>query len=276
MCGISCFFARESVPDFKVIDTLFKGMMNRGTDGFGCAWIHNDKNRGRYIKQIIKSPKNYDDGVNVEHMKYIHSEMNIGDVLIGIQRAQPETEPAVDSENIEKTMQPICSDKQNLVVVHNGAVMKRIHEELKTWAQDSGEYAFGTEIDSESILAAYVKYRSNMKSAMEYLSGGFALIMFDELKDCLYICNDHMQLSQGYSKTIGGYMLHSENEVLTEIIESAHGCTKNGVCVWENFYNHYFSGHNIYHLDLPSGFLAKQKFTPRYIVGNTFDSKRVE
>jgi glutamine phosphoribosylpyrophosphate amidotransferase len=270
MCGISGFFARESVPDFKVIDTLFKGMMNRGNDGFGFCWIHKGKD-GRKIELVHKSSKNYTDSENIKVVKNVYGQMNIGDVLIGIQRASPETEPSTDPDKIQETMQPIWSEENGLCVVPNGAVMRRIHQELIDWSVKSGEYKFKTEIDSESILCSYVKHRRNMKNTMEYLSGGFAAIMFDEQKDSLIVANDHMQISHGYIRGIG-FFLHSENDVIGQVIYDDLGVTRDGVNIWELYYHHPLDGSAIREIDLQSGFMRKTKYTPRYIVGNTFDS----
>jgi glucosamine 6-phosphate synthetase-like amidotransferase/phosphosugar isomerase protein len=272
MCGITAYFARESVPDFKVIDTLFKGMMKRGMDGFGVCWIHNDKKAGRKIKLVHKSAKNYTDQENIDLVKNnIYPQMNIGDVLIAIQRAAPETEGATDSKRIQETMQPIWIEEDGLCCIHNGAVSNRIHRELQEWAKISGEYKFKTEIDSESIIAAYCKYKRNMKNAMEYLSGGFALIMYDQQKDSLIVVNDHMQIAHGYIRGLG-FMLHSDNDIIGEVIQDVTGMNRDGVFLWESHYHHFLDGGAIREIDLQSGFMSKTKYTPRYIVGNTFDS----
>jgi len=186
-------------------------------------------------------------------------------------RAAPETEPPTnDAEKI----QPIRSlDDGNgcCVVLHNGAVSNRIYLELKDWA-DKNNYKYTSNIDSEAIIVSYLKHNKNMKTAFEYLSGGFACLLYDEKRDLLYVVNDHMQISHGYSRTIGGFILHSDNDAITQIIKDAHGVTKNGLCTWENYYNHYLDGGYIRMLDLDSGFMSKEKYRPRYIVGNTFDS----
>jgi len=274
MCGISAFFARESVPDFEVLDTLFKGMMSRGQDGFGLCWIHNYKNDGRKIQMVHRSGKNYDDSSNIDIVKTIRHQMNIGDVLIGIQRAAPETESLTDPNRLKQTMQPIYSADNRLVCVHNGSVSGRTHNELREWSKTSGEYVFRTEIDSESIIAATVRFRRNMKDVFQYLSGGFAVIMYDEIKDCLYVVNDHMQIAHSYSRVVGGFMLHSELGPLENVLGKYHGVLKDGVNIWENYYHHFLDGHAIRKIDLQSGCMSKQSYTPRYIVGNTFDTSK--
>lgn len=272
MCGISAIFMRESVPDLKVINTLFEGMMARGNNGFGFAWIRNSPNGGRRIQKVFKSHLNYDDINITGGMSALYQEFGIGDVLIGIQRAAPETEGPTDPKRIDQTMQPIHCEEKQLVVVHNGAVMRRIHQELRCWASSSnGAYKFKTDIDSESIIASYIKHGRNMKNAMEYLSGGFATLLYDESKDSLIVANDHMQIAHAYIRGLG-FLLHSDNDVLGKIIYDQLGASRDGMFIWENFYHHYLDGGAIREIDLQSGFMRKTKYTPRYIVGGSFDS----
>lgn len=275
MCGISAFFARESIPDFSVIDKLFSDMQKRGCDGFGCTWIRNINGK-RIIDLTYRNIKNYSDPECKKKIKdEIYPQLKIGDVLIGIQRAAPETEVATDVNRIEKTLQPVVNKNHGLVVVHNGACSRRIEDELRQWSIKTREYKFHTDIDSESILCAIVKYQRNLKNAFEYLSGGFAVIGFDEQKDSLFVANDHMQIAHGYIRGIG-FFLHSDNETLTDIIFDITKCKRNGICIWETFYNHFLDGHAIREIDLQSGFMTKTKYTPRYIVGDTFDSSKKE
>jgi hypothetical protein len=46
---------------------------------------------------------------------------------------------------------------------------------------------------------------------------------------------------------------------------------KDGVNIWENFYHHFLSGGAIRQIDLDSGMMIKQAYTPRYITP-TFDT----
>lgn len=275
MCGISAFFARESIPDFSVIDKLFSDMQKRGSDGFGCTWIRNINGK-RTIDLTYRNVKNYSDPECKKKIKdEIYPQLKIGDILIGIQRASPETESATDVNRIEKTLQPVVNKNHGLVIVHNGAVSRRIDDELRSWSIKTREYKFKTDIDSEAILCSIVKYQRNLKNAFEYLSGGFAVIGFDEQKDSLFVANDHMQIAHGYIRGIG-FFLHSDCDTIGKIIQDVTGMNRDGVFIWESHYHHFLDGHAIREIDLQSGFMKKIKYNPRYIVGDTFDSSKKE
>jgi len=270
MCGLTCFFARESVPDYKHLDTLFMGSERRGQDGFGFVIIRKESD-GRRIRTIWKDVRKYSDCKDDVKNVFMTDPLKIGDVVMAICRAAPETEGQTDVLRIDQTMQPIVDKGHGLAVVHNGAVSRKIHNELKEWAKTSGEYEFTSDIDSEAILASYVKHGRNMKDCMQELSGGFAFLLFDEKKDCLYVINDHMQIAHGYSRVVGGFFLHSDNDVIGKIIQETHGVTKDGVNIWENYYHHFLDGHAIRQIDLQSGCMSKQSYTPRYMTP-TFDT----
>lgn len=266
MCGIAAFFARESSIDIKYLDILFSGTEKRGQDGFGFVIIRNEK-EGRKIRTIWKDHRTYsqcrDDALNV----FKTDPLKIGDVVIAIARAAPETEPATDPKRIEQTLQPIVNREEDLVVAHNGAVSQKIYNELREWASESGEYKFGSDIDSEAILASYCKYSRNMKDCMEYLSGGYACLVFDENMDRLYMINDYKPLSWGYVRGVG-LLIHSELEPIVDIVHDISGVERCGIALWEDFYYHCISGPRVQSIDLTSGFCRKQKYSPRYITQN--------
>ena len=269
MCGITAFFVRESVPSYEVLDILFKGTENRGQDGFGFVTIKNVYGK-RIIQPTFKDSRKYSDCRDLVESIFKANPLNIGDVVIAISRAAPETEGQTDINHIDSTMQPIMNYNHGLVVVHNGAVSGKIYNELQEWSSVTGNYNYGTQIDSEAILCSYVKHQRNMKDCMESISGGFAFIMYDQNKDCLYVVNDHMQLSHSYIQGLG-FFLHSELEPLRDIIFDVTKCAKDGVNIWEMWYAHYLDGHAIRCVDLQSGFMTKVSYTPRYITP-TFDT----
>jgi 7-cyano-7-deazaguanine synthase in queuosine biosynthesis/predicted glutamine amidotransferase len=271
MCGITAFFARESVPDYKHIDTLFKGCERRGTDGFGYTLIR--KVDGvRKIFQTFRWPGPYSEVANIvkETIDDLGG-LKIGDVIIGIARAAPETEASVNPKYLNQTVQPIVNEDENICLVHNGAISQRIYQELYDWAADTHEYNHHSVIDSEAIIASYIKHERNLKDAMEYISGGVAAIMYDEKKDMLYVINDFKPIAHGYVKGLG-FFLHSDNDVLGDIIQDITSCTRDGVNLWECYYHHYLSGGRIKQLDLQSGFMQNIKYSPRYVIGKKWDS----
>jgi len=262
MCGISAFFARESVPDYKYLDTLFTWGEKRGQDGFGIIII---PRREQYPMQKHVSLKPYSQCKD-KVKTFVEEHIGIGSLVIAISRAAPETEPP---SNTTAILQPIVN--WDCVVAHNGAVSNKIHRELQGWADQSGKYKFVTKNDSESIIASYVMHNRNMKEAMEYLSGGFAALLYDKRKDMLYVVNDFKPLAHGYIRGLG-FFLASDNDCLREIIEGYTGAPRDGMFLWEMWYAHYLSGYAIREIDMPSGFMRKVSYSPRFIVGNTFDS----
>ncbi len=269
MCGITAFFARESRIDYKYLDMLFKGTERRGQDGFGFILIKRSTGDKPVIIKPFKSEKMYSQ-CSDEVKSLLKDKIDIGDLIIAISRAAPETECSTDIDDLVRTMQPIVNVKEGLVLVHNGAITNQINQELRKWASESDKYEFQSDIDSESIIASYVKHGRNMKDAMEYLSGGVAAIMYDQDKDMIMVVNDHMQIAHSYIRGLG-FFLHSDNDVLGDVIYDYCNAPRNGLCLWETFYNHYLDGHAVREIDLQSGFMRKEKYTPRYITP-TFDS----
>jgi len=264
MCGLVGMFCQHSVPDEKYIRILFDYASKRGQDGVGVNIIKKDRNEKILIYQCTKSYNDISDIV----MEFIMKNLSVGDVLLGICRAQPETEPTSSIYD----MQPI--DKNNrLSLIHNGAISNRIHNELRNWSETTDMFTFDTKIDSESIIASYVKHNYNIKNAMEYISGGVAALMCDRDKGNLYIISDHQPISHCYIKAdIGCYFLASDNDALRDIVKEATHTTADGVCLWEQWYAHPLRGHRIKCIDLESGFVSTQKYEPRFIT-NQWDSK---
>lgn len=265
MCGITAFFCRESSIDYKHLDTLFSWTEKRGQDGFGYVLIKKDPEDGRRkIFSVFKNHLKYSECKKLVKQALIDVDggVNIGDLIIAISRAAPETEGKTDQTNLAETMQPIVRKDHGLALVHNGAVSNKVYKFLKDMNPDT--YKFETTIDSEAILSAYVSKNRNMKDAFEILSGGFATIIYDEHKDMLYVVNDFKPIAHGYVRGVG-FFLHSDNDALGEVIQNITSCTRDGVAMWETFYHHYLSGGRIKEIDLDSGFMRNIKYSPRFI-----------
>jgi len=262
MCGLAGFFARESVPPIKVIDTLFTNAENRGTDGFGCVVVRS----GKLVR--YSSVKPYSE-CRQEALEFVEDNLCLGDLLLAICRAAPETEPPTTIRN----MQPIIN--HDCVLIHNGSISNKIYKQIKEESIEKfGKFSYTTDIDSEAILHAYALEGRNMKNAMERISGGVAAVVYDSKQDCLYTINDFKPLAHGYIRGVG-YFLSSDNECLGEIIEQMTDCSRNGISIWEDFYNHYLSGGFIRRVDLDSGFMRKIQYSPRYIT-QQWDSNKNE
>jgi len=257
MCGISGYFARESKPNKGILRGLFEEGSKRGTDGFGWVLIHR--------KQCIshRKYKGLPDFRDVLHGMPVTLEL--GDIILSNSRAAPETESAVNESKLEQTVQPVILDDQGLYLVHNGSCSNFIVNELKK------KYTFQTDIDSEAILWAYIKFGRNMQEAMEYLSGGFAFLMMDTIKNKLFAVTTHNPLYTGYVRGHGLFFSSTEEGVL-QTVSKLKGVTinKNTLTVWEDYYIHQISENTIQEIDLDSGMVNEYKFEPRYVT-STYD-----
>jgi len=269
MCGIASWFMRESVPSKEHLFTLFHGTEARGQDGFGVVHIDRTKKEMHIWKTHLsfsQSKEQWNTWFNT-----VHTDFHIGDIIMCISRAAPETETATLQDQINETLQPIFKPDHGLVLIHNGAVCHKVYKEMVNNAYGHpDQFKFETKIDSEAIAAAYVFSGRNIKKTCEYLSGGFAVIMYDSFKDQLYVWNDFKPIAQAYVRG-HGYLLSSDNENLGKIVQSLTGTTRDGICMWENYYHHYMSGGSIREMDMDSGFMKKIKYSPRYIT-QTWDS----
>jgi len=256
------FFARESVPDIEVLDTLFRWGEKRGSDGFGLVKISKD---GRVSTRLY--PKETYSNYSKDVKNYLSKNLKIGDIILAISRALPETESPSSSKN----MQPIVNG--DLILVHNGAITKRIHDELIQWSKETNEFKFTTNIDSEAILAAYTKFNFNMKQAMEYISGGVASIIIDNKKRKIYLITDFKPLAHCYVRGVG-YFIASDNDCLREIVEKLTHSPRDGINLWEYWYSHYLRGQRIKEIDIDSGMTTTISYNPRYITQDWDSSKK--
>jgi asparagine synthetase B (glutamine-hydrolysing) len=249
MCGIGCYWARESLlPSAGEYNLMLEGASKRGQDGIGITIINPDLST--WSNRIVGSYQNY----RYEILSYIKTYLKLGGVLLFSCRATPETEK--QTELI--MLQPIVSVDQKLFLVHNGGITDSIVKELKE------EFRFKTNIDSEAIIHAYMKFGKNLKQAVEYLVGSWAFIMLDIRKRKLYSCTSFNPLAHMYIKGYGNF-LHSDLDTLKQILHNLTGQNKDGVNVWENWYHHYIDGYTLIETDLDSGFQHHQKYTPRFL-----------
>jgi 7-cyano-7-deazaguanine synthase in queuosine biosynthesis len=259
MCGIAAFFCRESVPDTIIIHKMLQWCEKRGVDGVGISVVRRDCDKWVEIS-ILRSTSSYSNlGDDVKDM-ILNYDYCVGDVILMICRAQPETESKTTLDN----MQPIVGG--GCVLIHNGAVSQKQVKE----AQFRSHYMMTTDIDSEVIISEYTRLGRNIKSTQESLSGGFAYIMVDLLKGQMYLVNDFKPLSIGYVKGTG-FMVASDNNCLREVVEQITDCKRDGTNIWEYYYAHPQRGNTIRGIDLDSGFEMVTSFNPRFIT-NTWDS----
>jgi len=243
MCGIAVYWAKEAVLRRGQYKLLLEGALQRGGDGIGICV---------YSKSIIRFNKCIE--INIEKiLDWIEDEMFLNSVLMIICRATPETEKITT----KKMLQPIFRDE--IILIHNGGVTESIREEVTPEG-----YEYETDIDSEMIISSYLKFGKNMKESMEHLSGSFAFALLDVSKRKLYAVASFNPLAHMYIRGYG-YFLHSDNEVLEEVLGQLSGASSDGMNVWESWYHHYIDGYTIIETDLDSGFQFKQEFVPRFL-----------
>lgn len=256
MCGITAFWAIESVPDSSIIDKLFEYGEKRGSDAVGFA-IYNCVPYRKYLdRKIIGS------GDRKFDAEQIVSRMRTGNILIANHRAAPETEEGVKNE---KSIQPITypyDEIYKLALSHNGSVSGRNVTEFKL----SSAYQSFTDLDSETINFAYLSKGRDMKRTMEYLSGGFSFIMLDGFKRKLYAVCTHNPLYCGYMRGLGMFF-SSFKEAIYEVISMSKGIKieRQNISVWEDYYVREIPENTIVEFDLDSKLINETKFTPRYI-----------
>lgn len=276
MCGIAGMFDRGSSFSLRYRDMIAQSTEKRGQDGFGV--VHICRSRPNLILEkkyrIFKSEKPYSELTKTEDAKWdLWRRILYGgesmiptykDLTLIISRAAPETECATDSLNLDKTLQPIINWDEELVLIHNGAISNRIRDQL------GHSYTYKTNIDSEAIIASYLRFGRNIKDAMEFICGGVAALLYDGKKDVLYAINDFKPLAVGYLRG-QGLILNSIKEDIDAVIEDQFDVKRNGVCCWESFYSNYLPGGFIHEIDLQSGFIKDIQYSPRYMT-NVWDS----
>lgn len=276
MCGIAGMFDRGSSFSLRVRDKIAQQTEKRGQNGFGMVHIRRSIPNAIQKYSIFRSDKNYSELTDTEEKKWNFWRDRLsfagslvptkGDVTLMISRASPETECQTDASKIDTTMQPIVNVKEDIVLVHNGAISNKIRDQLGKY------YDYQTDIDSEAIIASYVHFGRNIKDAMEFICGGVAALMYDGQKDVLYAINDFKPLAVGYLRG-DGLLLSSTKEAIDEIIEDKYDVKRNGICCWESFYSNYLPGGFIHEIDLQSGIISDIQYSPRYMT-NVWDSNK--
>lgn len=254
MCGIVGYWAKEATLYRKSLDMLFAGAARRGRDGVGVG-IYTPQFGMKFLQRFPHPYNHCKDQV----LDMIEETLSVGDILLVSCRATPETE----LETTEEMLQPIA--RIGTVLVHNGGITDSINKELSELSPPRRRFI--TDIDSEGIQVAYLVHGYNMVKTMEYLSGSFAFILIDMLKDKLYAVTSFNPLAHMYIKGYG-YFLHSDLKSLNQVLRHITGASRDGMNVWESWYHHYIEGYTILETDLESGFQYKKRYHPNFLWPN--------
>ena len=253
MCGLTGYFAYQSRISPEVIKILLEDAALRGSDGYGISIASDNIIHHHRTKHL---PSDFS-----EISKDLYSEMKLGDVFLTNFRAVPETEVDVSEENIIETVQPIIDVDNELVLVHNGTVSNFIINDLKEQGCE-----FNTNIDSEAIIRAYLYFQKDMKETMEYLSGGFAFLLFDGVKKKLYAVCSHGPLYCGYIRGYGMFFHSIENSIYKCFSKiKGFNLEKMNISIWEDYYIRSIPENTITEIDVHSGQVNEQEFIPRYV-----------
>jgi len=256
MCGITAYWAIESIPNSSIINKLFEYGEKRGSDAVGYAIYNLEPYRKVLDKKIIGN------GDREDISKSISLHMSIGSILMANHRAIPETEEGIeDVMNIQPITHPYDFN-HGIALSHNGSVSGRNVGEFAI----SSEYQNFTDLDSEVINFTYLNSGRDMKRTMERLSGGFAFIMLDGFKRKLYCVCTHNPLYCGYVRG-EGLFFSSFREAIYESISIFKGTKieRQNIAVWEDYYAREIPENTIVEFDLDSKLINEVKFIPRYI-----------
>ncbi len=253
MSGIGGFFSREEGVDINILNLIFQEGSRRGVDGGGWVLL----NDGKYINH-----KKYEN-VAFSDISTDIKETKIKDLILFFNRASAETDAEISENQLEESMQPLILKNDGLYLVNSGTVSNFIVNELQK------EFDFISNIDSEAILRAYLKFNRDMKKTMEYLSGGFAFLMFDSIKKKLYAVCSHSPLYTGYVRGKGLFYSSTSNGVFSVISKLKNiEIKKNTINLWEDYYAHRISEYTIQEIDIDSGMVNEYSFEPRYVTNN--------
>lgn len=263
MCTISGFWFREQL-NIKYLSNLLSFGKLRGTDGIGISKI--DLSKEKYNKNEITTFVYKNKDINkvdeiiekLDHSSIIPNTNNI--LYLSNHRSAPETEVSVSDEL--RTLQPIYNKDLGIILVHNGSVSNFIVNNMNT----DPHYFRVSKIDSEGIIWAYKKSLCNIRKTMEFLSGGFSFIMYDETKKKIYVVCSHIPLYCGYVRGCGMFWSSDQNAIWSTISKiKGTPITRNNIVVWEDYYCREVSEYTIEEIDVDSGCINEFKFEPRYI-----------
>ncbi|MFW6001913.1 MAG: 7-cyano-7-deazaguanine synthase [archaeon] len=259
MCGISCFLkTNNNYIDPKIINQFLEYGKRRGTDGFGL-YVKYDYYRFPKDKEYCNKISNVENQQTIVNEAFsTKSKIQSNYLLITNHRAAPETESEIKSE---KDIQPIWDKTCKACLSHNGSVSNYIYQDLYKKYGDTRV----SNLDSEAILWMYYQKAGKIKQAMESISGGFAFILYDEIKFKLILCSSHNPLYLGYVDGYGFFASSVEDAIWYMISElKGEEINRNNTLIWEDYYCQELPEFTIAEIDLITFKREDIKYEPNY------------
>ena len=111
--------------------------------------------------------------------------------------------------DIDKGHQPMKSNDERYIIIFNGEIYN--FKEVRINLQNKG-YKFKTNCDTEVIIYSYDMWG---KDCMKYFNGMFAFVIYDQLKEEIFIARDRMGIKPlYYTKINNNFIFSSEIKAL--------------------------------------------------------------
>lgn len=253
MAGIFAFISYETSLTNDDFDILFRAIEKRGEYGTGLVIIDNETNE---IVELLRSDKCYS-AIKTDIKKLVHKYYNKRKhTFIGSTTSISETKKLSNStvHNLQKTIQPIVDKKNNIVLVHNGAISEIDEERFRDEKQ--------TDLDSEVIALSYLDSDKNIKKSLESISGGWSFIMSDLDSSKLIIGSSFIPLAHGYMQGLG-YIAHSNIEAIDKVFSNYRDTKYDKL--WDNFYLQEMDAFNYYEINTQTTKMNYGHYTHKFI-----------
>lgn len=214
---IALFYARESVPNLKILNEYFKDFEN-------CWPAYNIElvviNRTFVNNQVkIVNRRHVDVESYLDLLRFISDNLKIGGIAI--------------------------------MSVMNDRRIKSIE-----YGDDSAEVSVCRNENNEVFREIYEDNKKDaLNSFLDCLTYMDIVIYYDSLKDCLYEWHrKDDQMSHGYIRGLG-FFINSNMEPIRRVIQEVCHTSRDGMNLWENWYGHPLDSKHYREIDLDSGFM---------------------
>lgn len=213
---IALFYARESVPNLKILDCYFKDIKEVWPKHdielviINRTFVNNEEKRVSRKQSHVTS---YSDFLN-----FMYDNLRIGGIAIASSM--------------------------------NDRYVKNVE-----YGDDSVEVSITKEYDI-SFRKIYEKNKKDpLNTFLECKNRMDMVLYYDSLKDCLYEWHrKNNWMSHGYVRGLG-FFINSHMEPIRRVIEEVCHSARDGMNLWENWYGHPLDSQHYREIDLDSGFM---------------------